>query len=86
VETTTQQRLFGIEGASRMTGLAAWRIYSEVAASRMPCKRVGRRIYFSEADIDTYLRRIQQNGTGNGVPGNGDMTREPDIRRGPWGR
>jgi hypothetical protein len=64
METSTQQRLFGIEGASERTGLPTWRIYSEIAASRMPCKRVGRRIYFSEADIDAYFQRIQQNRTG----------------------
>jgi predicted DNA-binding transcriptional regulator AlpA len=63
VETSTQQRLFGIEGASERTGLPAGRIYSEIATSRLPCKRVGRRIYFSEADILAYLQRIQQNGT-----------------------
>src|SRR5262249_47619233 len=61
METSTPQRLFGIAGASERTGLPSWRIYSEIAASRMPCKRVGRRIYFSEDDIDTYLQRIQQN-------------------------
>lgn len=62
METSTQQRLFGIDEASERTGLPGWRIYSEVAAARMPCRRVGRRIYFSEADIVVYLRRIQQNG------------------------
>jgi hypothetical protein len=65
VEAMTQQRLFGIEGASERTGLPAWRIYSEIALSRMPCKRVGRRIYFSEADILAYLQRVQQNGKEN---------------------
>jgi excisionase family DNA binding protein len=62
VVTRTPQRLFGIDEASERTGLSAWRIYSEIAAMRLPCKRVGRRIYFSEADILEYLQRIQQNG------------------------
>jgi excisionase family DNA binding protein len=62
VVTMTPQRLFGIEEASERTGLPAWRIYSEIAATRLPCKRVGRRIYFSEADLLEYLQRIQQNG------------------------
>ena len=62
METMTQQRLFGIEEASERIGLPAWRIYSEIASARLPCKRVGRRIYFSEADILVYLQRIQQNG------------------------
>ena len=60
METTTS-RLFGIEEASQRTGLPAWRIYSEVAAAHMPCKRVGRRVYFSDADIEAYFQRIQQN-------------------------
>ena len=63
VETSTQQRLFGIEGASERTGLPAWRIYSEIATTRLHGRPVGRRIYFSEADILVYLQRIQQNGT-----------------------
>jgi hypothetical protein len=62
VVTVTPQQLFGIDEASKRTGLPAWRIYSEIAAARLPCKRVGRRIYFSEADILVYLQRIQQNG------------------------
>jgi excisionase family DNA binding protein len=62
VVTRKPQRLFGIEEASERTGLPAWRIYSEIAATRLPCKRVGRRIYFSEADILEYLQRIQKNG------------------------
>lgn len=63
METATPQRLFGIEEASGRIGLPVWRIYSEVAAARLPCKRVGRRIYFSETDIRVYLQRIQRNGT-----------------------
>ena len=63
METTTTQRLFGIEEASERTGLPTWRIYSEIAAARMPCKRVGRRVYFSDADLRAYFQRIQQNGT-----------------------
>lgn len=62
IDPTVQQRLFGIEEVSARTGLPVWRIYSEVAASRMPCKRVGRRIYFSESDVRRYLDRIQHNG------------------------
>jgi len=61
MEAPTQQRLFDIEEASERTGLPIWRLYSEIAASRLPCKRVGRRIYFSEADLLAYLQRIQQN-------------------------
>jgi hypothetical protein len=61
MEAPTQQRLFGIEEVSERTGLPIWRIFSEIAASRMPCRRVGRRNYFGESDIRAYLERIEQN-------------------------
>jgi hypothetical protein len=68
-EAATRQRLFGIDEASVRIGLPIWRIYSEIAAARMPCKRVGRRIYFSEADILAYFRRIQLNEPQQADPG-----------------
>lgn len=61
-ETATRQRLFGIDEASVRIGLPVWRIYSEVASARMPCKRVGRRVYFTDADLLAYFQRIQRNG------------------------
>lgn len=81
MEPVTQQRLFNIEEASERIGLPAWRIYSEIAAERMPCKRVGRRIYFSEADLLAYLQRIQQNGTARGEPATGANAENPHTTR-----
>ena len=66
------QRLFGIAEASERTGLPAWRIYSEIATARMPCKRVGRRVYFSDADLQAYFQRIQQNGIPENKSGDRD--------------
>ena len=75
--TVMPQRLFGIEEASVRTGLPPWRIYSEIAAARLPCKRVGRRIYFSSersgspqiyvADVSTFaptVARVSDAATG----------------------
>lgn len=77
METTSTQRLFGIAEASERTGLPAWRIYSEIATARMPCKRVGRRVYFSDDDLLAYFERIQQNRT----PEDKDRERDHGLSR-----
>lgn len=48
-------RLRDVNAAAEATGLPLWRIYELVETRAVPHRRVGRRVYFTHADLAAAL-------------------------------
>jgi len=53
-------RLRDVNGFAEATGLSPRRVYELIEARAIPCRRVGRRIYFTNDDITEGLRLLAQ--------------------------
>lgn len=51
-----QEQIFGIDGASELTGLSKQTIYNKVAKREIPHQRKGGRLYFSSTELTDWLK------------------------------
>ena len=48
-------QLLDVPAAAAWLGLPIWRVYELVERGAVPCRRVGRRVYFTRADLAAAL-------------------------------
>jgi len=56
----SDRRLYDLRAVSVETGLPVWRWYELIETGLVPCRRVGRRIFLTDADVDAALAALAQ--------------------------